>query len=270
MSTRFNVYGDESLSGEKGHVVYGLLICPIGSQQIAQDILSAVKEKFKGSADSRLHCREILHPDKRARSPWAHLNNKQALDLISNITDALADIGLETRVGHVIRSNVPDVLPGFAGKPDVRITDIKQLIPYAYGAAVGQLCFDEKYADNCSFWISPESSVITWFGGGRRQVDRLLQLNRVNSGDRVVEAMMTPVNIESKEYPPLLEVADLLAYATLRHLINKTEGKQRASDKVLEQTFKCMGPVVAEWQSAEKFGAPVEGVLQNFKFVKRH
>lgn len=241
MSTKFHIYGDESINGD--HIVYGLVIVPVETVELAETTLGDVKEKFKSPRSARFHCREVFHKEARRKTDWAHLSDKEAFDLALAITTSLAGKGLMTAVGHVVKTaNMPDI-PGVGGHPPTVIQHPKQLIPYAYQAAIGPLNFDAKYAKQCRLWIDPNVDVVSWHGTGR-QVGRLLKTNKVDIESRTIENVMIPENLESKSTPALLELADLLAYCSCRVLANSKALKTRYSDRVVEAIYKSMNPEV--------------------------
>jgi len=241
MSTMFHIYGDESIAGD--NVVYGVVIVPVEILEIAEETLAKVKVSFKASHSASFHCREVFHPDARKKSEWSHLTDKEAFDLALKITRSLGGIGLGTIVGHVNRKDCVYDFPGVGERPSMVIQDAKQLIPYAYYAALSQLTFDAKYAGLCKIWIDPDSSLIRWHGSDR-QVGRLLKINKVDINFGTLTPNLIPENLESKEKPVLLELADLLAYCSCRVLANSGKFKNRYSDRVIEEIYKSMSPVV--------------------------
>ena len=158
MTTMFHIYGDESIVGD--NIVYGLVIVPVEKLELAEATLGNVKEKFGSSRSARFHCREVFHKDARRKTEWAHLSDNEALDLALAITSSLAGMGIGTRVGHVVREAMMHDIPGVGGLPSMTIHHPKQLIPYAYQAAIGQLNFDGKYANHCKLWIEPNNICI--------------------------------------------------------------------------------------------------------------
>lgn len=263
MSTKFHIYGDESINGD--HIVYGLVIVPVEIIELAENTLGNVKEKFKSSRLARFHCREVFHKEARRKTGWAHLSDKQAFDLALAITTSLAGKGLMTAVGHVVKAaNMPDI-PGVGGLPPTLIQHPKQLIPFAYQAAIGPLNFDTKYAKQCKLWIDPNKDVVIWHGMGR-QVGRLLKTNIVDVGDKTIENVMIPENLESKCVPTLLELADLLAYCSCRVLANSKIRKTRYSDRVVEAIYKSMNPEVRRFNLVDP-SQTKESQFVNFMWV---
>lgn len=261
----FHIYGDESIV--RDNIVYGLVIVPVEKLELAEATLGNVKEKFRSSRSAHFHCREVFHKDARRKTDWAHLSDKEAFDLALAITSSLAGMGLRTRIGHVVREAIMHGIPGVGGLPSMSIQHPKQLIPYAYQAAIGQLNFDDKYANHCKLWIEPNNDVVSWFGSGR-QVERLLKTNKVNIEARTIENVMIPENLESKYRPTLLELADLLAYCSCRVLANSRTRNNPYSDRVIEAIYKSMNPVVARFNLIDP-AKTKESQLINFAFVRK-
>lgn len=264
MTTKFHVYGDESIIGN--HIVYGLVIVPVETIELAEATLGDVKEKFKSTRFARFHCREIFHKHARRKTDWAHLSDKQAFDLALAITDSLAGKGLMTAVGYIVKTdNMPDI-GGVGGLPPIVIQHPKQLIPFAYHAAIGPLHFDATYVKHCKLCIDPNKDVVDW-GGVGRQVGRLLKINKVDVEARTVGDAMIPENLESKCVPVLLELADLLAYCSCRVLANSKTMKTRYSDRVVEAIYKSMSPEVRRVNLIDSTQTK-ESQLVNFTWIK--
>jgi hypothetical protein len=117
--TIYNAYGDAS-TGETG-TFYGFLLLPEDAEEAALQMLSNVKEKFGGSSDSRLHCREMFRWDARAKSEWAHLSAEQATELCSLALNGLHDLGVKFAMGIMPVEHYPKSfrLKGKNGHPDL-------------------------------------------------------------------------------------------------------------------------------------------------------
>lgn len=264
MATKFHVFGDESINAN--HVVYALVIVPSERLERIKELFAEVKERHGAHRSSRFHCRELFAKDARRKSPWAHLNDRQAYEFAFQVCTALANQGIGTIVGHVNRNTAPLEHEGVGSIPSVRITDAKQLIPDAYQSAVCRLMFDPVYKDQCEFWIEPNTDQINW-GAGRRQVGGLLSSTRIDLEAKTLEKVFVAENSQSKEWHSLLELADLLAYCTSRHMATNTVYPKRYGDNVINAIYKSMAPVVNSMVNIS--GSP-EGVLEGFSFLKRN
>ncbi|HCL82308.1 MAG TPA: hypothetical protein DHW81_08925, partial [Nitrospiraceae bacterium] len=129
------------------------------------------------------------------------------------------------------------------------INDAKELIPFAYQGAAGQLVTNDKYNNNrCKLWVEPNSDIVRWFGS-RRHVGRLLKTNFIDSNTGSIATTMTPENLDSKERPVLLELADLLAYCSARVLENMyTTKRKRHGDRVVEAIYRSMNPRIGKFK----------------------
>lgn len=116
--TIYNAYGDAS-TGETG-TFYGFLLLPEDAEEAAIQMLSDLKEKFGGSPDSRLHCREMFRGDARAKSEWAHLSAEEATELCSLALNGLHDFGVKFAMGIMPVEHYPKSfrLRGKNGPPD--------------------------------------------------------------------------------------------------------------------------------------------------------
>lgn len=264
MATKFHVFGDESISAN--HVVYALVIVPAERVEKIENLFAEVKENHGVHRSTRFHCRELFSKDARRKSPWAHLSDRQAYDFAFQVCTALANQGIGTIVGHVNGNTAPLEFEGVGSIPSIRITDVKQLIPEAYQAAVCRLMFDPVYKDQCEFWIEPNTDQINW-GAGRRQVGGLLSSTRVDLVEKTLEKVFVAENSQSKEWRSLLEVADLLAYCTSRFMATSTLFPKRYGDNVIAAIYKSMAPTVNTMVNIS--GSP-EGVLEGFSTIKKN
>lgn len=248
MSATFHVYGDESIAGNT--IVYGLVIVPSERVELVETILGDVKEGFKASRCARFHCREVFHKDARRKTEWSHLTDDETYKLALTITKNLAGKGLSTRIGHVDMKDINHEISGLRGQKSMAIKDAKELIPFAYQGAAAQLIFDDKYNNRCRLWVEPNSDLVHWFGS-RRQVERLLKTNSIDFDAESIVTAMTPENLDSKERPVLLELADLLAYSSARVLENIYTKRNRPSDRVTEAIYRSMNPSVGKFEQID-------------------
>jgi hypothetical protein len=264
MTKKFYVFGDESINAN--HVVYALVIVPVEMVEKIENIFAEVKERHGANRSSRFHCRVLFQKDARGKSPWAHLNDRQAYDFAFQVCTALAGQGIGTIVGHVNRNTAPLEHQGVGSIPSVPITNAKQLIPDAYQSAVCRLMFDPMYKDQCEFWIEPNRDPINW-GAGRRQVGGLLSSTRIDLVAKTLEKLFVAENSQSKEWHSLLEIADLLAYCTSRYMATNTVYPKRYGDNVIAAIYKSMAPIVNSMVNIS--GSP-EGVLEGFSYIKKN
>lgn len=245
MLTTFHVYGDESIAGDT--VVYGLVIVPDEVLEFVETILANVKIRFKASPHARFHCREVFHKNARDKTEWSHLTDDESYKLALTIINDLSGKGLATRIGYVDRKTINHGIPGLKGEQHMIIRDAKELIPFAYQGAIAQLIVDNKYNNRCRLWVEPNGDLVRWFGS-RRQVDRLLNANLIDFDDKSIITAIMPENLDSKERPALLELADILAYCSARVFANTQIKRNRPSDRVMHAIYKSMNPSVGTFE----------------------
>lgn len=240
-SIAYHVFGDESIRGED--IFYGLVCVPITRLQQVESILGDVKEAFGAERSTRFHCRELFHKDARRKSAWRHLSDKAALDLALAVTSRLAGFGIRTCVGHVKRPPIGHVIEGVGSVGGMTIKHSKQFIPFAYTGAAGPLMWDSEFAGRCKLWIEPSGDLINWFGGQKRAIEGLLKTNWFDEKTGAVLTHIVPENVSSRVRPPLLDLADLLAYSSCRSICDG-QRKNRHSDRTIYAIYKSMNPNV--------------------------
>lgn len=232
----YYVYGDESIVDDT--VVYGVVIAPQSQEEEIETIIRGVKINYGASPTARFHCRQLFHHDSRRKSVWSHLSEIQCHQMAVDLTVALGGKGLMTIIGHLDGREAKKVLPSVGPHQALEIQNIKQLVPFAFLAAIAQLSLDPKFKNQIKLWVDPDSSMVKWWGGNR-QAQRLLSVGEMNFEllKRVNEVL--PQNLQTKEKPTLLEVADLLSYSSARVLAKR--GKPY--DHVFEEIVRLIAPV---------------------------
>ncbi len=235
MAIELELFGDESASNSA--VVYSIVTCPVNLRQMAEKVLDETKQAFGGVPDAVIHCRLLFPGDQRRKTLWHHLGPDDVFALCAHIARGLYSVGLRFRVGHVNTQGLPDTMV-FAGRHPATPAETKQLTRFAYTAAIAG--FEKQPGfEQIRLWVDPDRTKIEW-GGRRLQVKSV----RVTAGDieGVNELVPEPIT-EAK--PSLLQVADILAYASANALSIETrpdKDKFRAicsifSPEVLEFTF---------------------------------
>jgi len=232
----YYVYGDESIVDDT--VVYGVVIAPQTQVEEIETIIKEVKLSYRASPTVRFHCRQIFHHDTRRKSAWSHLSEIQCHQMATDLTVGLGGKGLLTTIGHLTSREARKVLPSVGQHHEVEIENIKQLVPFAFVAAIGPVALDPKFKKQIKLWVDPDSSMVKWWGGNR-QAQRLLSIGEMNFEllKRVDEVV--PQNLQTKETPTLLEIADLLSYSSARALAKR--GKPY--DYVFEDILRLIAPV---------------------------
>jgi len=232
----FCVYGDESIV--KGIVAYGLVIAPESQLEALEGIIRDVKGNYGVPPNVEFHCKETFHPDSRKKSGWSHLNQNQCYQFALDLTVSLGGKGLMTTVGHLSTNDLGKTLPPIGSLKPFVLEDSKQLVPFAFLAAAGPLHLDPKFKGKMKLWIDPDSSMVKWWGRSR-QAQRLLSVGELDSELLKRADELAPENLQTREKPTMLEIADLLSYSSARALAK--QGKK--FDYVFEEIFRLIGPV---------------------------
>lgn len=127
--------------------------------------------------------------------------------------------------------------------PGTKIVDSKQLIPFAYTSLLGIFIANKDYEDSL-FWAEPISGKVLW-GTDRRQVGQLMHAYVIDIDRNIAEKKFQPENLETKQWHPLLELADLLAYCTSFAVANKGVTLTRYGDRVKMSIFNSMAPNIS-------------------------
>lgn len=250
MTTDYHLYGDESLVD--GHVVYGIIAIPVSRLDVIETILGDVKESFGAARSAIFHCRELFHEHARRKSEWAHLSSKDVYELAFELATRLSGNGIRTAIGHVNSSAILGrEMAGVGDSPGMSLDKSGQMIPWAFQGAISQFMFDSQFKGRCKLWIEPNKDLIEWFGK-RRQVGRLLITNSVEieSDAMHLKEKLVPENLETKDAPQLLQLADFLSYCSCRVIANSGSKKSRYSDQIIKSIFDSMNPSVGKFKLA--------------------
>lgn len=231
----FHVYGDESTS--KGLAIYAAVICPEDSVFNIDETLFKLKMQYGVDPSNRLHCRVLFHKDGRRKSAWKHLSELQVHQMALDLTCALGGKGLSTTIGIVDSSILGRTVPPVGDIEEFKLSDVKQLIPFAFQGAVGPLLFDPVYRNRLKLWVDPDSSLVRWWGK-RRQATRLLSTGELVSPGMTIIDKIQAEPFEEKDRPKGLEIADLLAYSSARSLAKQG----RKYDYVFDEIVRLIGP----------------------------
>ncbi len=215
-----HLYGDESHFGNA--ITYGLVIVDAEKQSLVEVALSEVKGMFGGKPSDRIHCRELFNKHARAKTAWAHLSEKDILELMAVTGNYLRHAGATFNLGHVDRAHLPPQLeiPLHGAVPFKIPAEPKQLAAFAYTVALAGVEVHEF-----RLWIDPDHTKIEW-GAGRRQASRMPVT--------LEGKMITPEPIDGAK-PMLLDVADVLAYSAA-HFLSST-----SPDVRFEHAFRAFG-----------------------------
>jgi len=228
----FTIYGDESTSGNT--TVYGAFF--VSNSQIgrAEEILRRTKQEYGVPEGAELHCYVLFHGDHRKKSQWSDLAEEQTYAFAELLLSRLRALPCIFSVGAVHRHEYPQELPAGAGIPAGQF-ETKQLTALAFHAATIPLVQNLDRA-TVSLQVDPDPGKIRWFGKKVR-ADTNYKIP-VAGGVGQVEIIPQPI---ADPLPPLLEVADLFAYAAGRAL---SPGSCRAKDRY-EAMYRICRPLLS-------------------------
>lgn len=231
----FYVYGDESVS--RSLVIYAVVICPEDSISIVEETLFSLKAQYGVDPSNRFHCRELFHKDSRRKSAYKNLSEPQVHQMALDLTCVLGGKGLKTTIGIVDSSIIGRAILPVGDTEEFKLSDVKQLIPFAFQGAIGPLLFNPVYRNRLKLWVDPDSSLVRWWGK-RRQAARLLSTGELISPRMPIIDKLQPEPFEENSRPKGLEIADLVAYSSARSLAK--QGKKY--DYVFDEILRLIGP----------------------------
>jgi hypothetical protein len=218
----YDAFGDESAGPQ--YVSYGVVLVAADKQADANSILAQVKTRFGASADDQLHCRVLFSGQQRKKSPWAGLNITEVFTLYSELMRDLNPLMIRKIVSIGKKSEFPNSISGAQWQH----VDPNFIGPhpwsegYDFGdkhianlGAHGTMVPLSKWPgfDRVRFWPDPDTTPIETTAG-RRQFSNMLS-GFVDNGDGK-EPPRVSVMYSSGPKPPLLQIADLVAYVSQR------------------------------------------------------
>ncbi len=234
-------FGDGSVT--PSGTFYGLILLPEGSINHVLSEIDVIKQQFGSLAP--LHCRELYNNRARAKSPWAHISEGQAIDMCGNILQSLQKYEPKYLLGHIPSECYPKRfrLKGKNGHPDiVHDIDEKWLMLWCYFRAAALLDPTDFIEPpdpiiiprprNLPFWqvvisrsdpglrvrkvfLDREDTKIRWFSKSFQwiTVAKELVIERPDIGKSFL-----PVESVKNIKHNLLDVADIFVYSTGRSL----------------------------------------------------
>ncbi|HVI52077.1 MAG TPA: hypothetical protein VM661_12765 [Candidatus Sulfotelmatobacter sp.] len=224
-------YGDESI--DEKFVSYGVIAIDFDKINIAENIIIDAKTSLGAPAESRLHCRELFAGDARRKTSFSHLTTDDVFGMYEGIFRKLSSIGCRNISAVAKTSEFPKILPG--GKmetvndgierPDVYTKSVnvtgKQIAVYCAWASMIPLSKNPGFSQ-VTFIPDIDNSSIEWFHGKTEQTNPLNNFYIENSTTKQPEKLNTLVIKDNK--PPLLELADCIAYTSRRVMNNSMIG----------------------------------------------
>lgn len=175
----------------------------------------------------RIHCRTMFPPDARREGPWARFTDDEIRPFVSRVCFIMRRVIRETLVVAVPTEAA--IFPPDGGASGSK-QDPKGVASFAYSMLMAHL--RNIYPDaGLRVWIDRETTKIPW-GGKRRQAQNtryaVVELSRgADLATVVPEPMMG-------ELSPLLEVADVLAYAKLQVEVGRRDSLGEWAARLLD------------------------------------
>lgn len=232
-----DVYGDETCG--LAAVGYALLVIPRSRRATLEKLFVEVKVANGARADSEIHCSELFNEKARATSPWAHLDYQSIFELLSQVVDQLvavqsqhvvcladrasaANVDAEswrTADGRIADPQPPNFLPAFEND--------KILAVSCAGGALMEVATSLS-ADRLFFWPDPDGDTKVPWNLKPRWVDDILRQMWFGLPGGAAQIAIEPIGALK---PPLLQIADILAFAAQRSQLNNgSETTERFAD----------------------------------------
>ncbi len=235
---RVEAFGDESVSLQGDIALYSFVGFSPASIPAALEILRRAKTRFRVPAAAKLHCRVIFSKMQRDKSEWCVLRKDDPVKLCKYLSTELLPLKPLWSYGWLDRRKLkqferPDVMTiSFPGTPEAAGRDMstpfgeKLAQRFAYMAA--GIPFQQEFGEQVRFWVDRDSTQVEWFD--KKAQAHNLDLLHKSSVD------LPP------EYAGMLEIADLFAYASARHL----EKSERLGWLVFRAMHRRYGPKTSE------------------------
>ena len=248
MDAAYTIFGDESICPEKRHVVYALVIVPTRVLVDVEYALASVKTKWGGQPSSPIHCRTLLAPDQRKRTDWAHLENQQPILFLHDVVLQLGGFGIRTIVGHVDALEWR-TLKGIGDIPDLVVTNPKQLVPSAFVGATGVLWSQGEFFERCILYADTLTDSVYWYNRNKK-LSSLMKTNYASgSSPLAIDSFLQPSPFPNGVKPVLLEMADVLAYVSMRKL-SVADGSKKYSDRYMAKMFDVLAPQICTMRAS--------------------
>lgn len=218
----FQAFGDESAG--LAFVAYGTVLVPTQNIEEIETRIAKVKAEYGGSPADTLHCRVMFAPDARRKSVWSRLTMDDVFALYSCLITEVKPRIVRTIVALANKNELPDEIPGgsweHSDKDFIGPMEWAPAWPFrdkqiACFCAQGTMIPISKWPgfDAVTFWPDPDSTLIE-FSGGRRQFNQMLG-GYIDHGHGE-QPEKIKVSCSQCAKPPLLQIADLVAYVSQR------------------------------------------------------
>jgi hypothetical protein len=235
------LFGDESHSHEV--VTYAFVIVPAQRAAAVELALENAKKSYGLRADTRIHCREIFNAHARRKTEFKSFSSEDLFSFLRRLMAEAFNAGARGWVGYLDSRSVPDILlfESTTGKgvDKWNVRNLKTRMFFCYQAASGPLTHIFSPSQTKAF-VDGDKTKISHFDK-RRKVDSLRPFFPVEHNN----AKFFP-QILHGDKPPLLDLADLLAYAAARGLTKTVTSDKSAFVSIVEALDPGYSEVIFE------------------------
>jgi hypothetical protein len=164
------------------------------------------------SADAEIHCRILFHGDARRRSPFAALNPRECLELITACVEAMNAVGGTWWGTWVDRKRYPTELRLVGGR--LFRVEPKHLAGFMVASALARVDIDYGAGSTYRLAFDPDPTKIDWGLANKVQATHFLRIN-----SQVVALL--------DAHKPLLEMADVAAYTLAQSCLADSGANRR-------------------------------------------
>jgi hypothetical protein len=216
----------------------------------------------------------LFATDARAKSPWAKLSIDEVFRLYETLLANLTELKLRCIVAFARKADFPKEIPALAMQHIDLAANIppqwtkpfplgdKQLSIWCAHSAITPLAHYPGF-EKVRLWLDPDSTVVDWFSG-RRAVKNEVGNIFVDVGPGIEPpkpSSVMPVDTGSK--PSILEVADVIAYATQRGKAAKLSPNDLRFKKLMRQINAEQ--IIFGIAPDGGFGANIPNATMNYK-----
>ncbi|MEO6012745.1 MAG: hypothetical protein ABIQ30_04055 [Devosia sp.] len=220
------VYGDESCGLRA--ISYAVVVVPVFLGAVVEHGLAEIKVRYGGAPDEELHSTELLRkPERRAQLPFAHLTHEEIMQMLADVAALAQRWALQSSIALSPLPDTASPAEGAASRPmwthidgsevpfaeaDMRILEEHDKKSVARLAGISLLPVMETYPiPELRFVLDPdEDGMVRWSPSDVKLMELIEREWFPFSPGRI-----TLANVPRPK-PPLLQVADVLAFASTR------------------------------------------------------
>lgn len=241
--SRFLAFGDDSQL--ENALVYAFLIVPRHEVSRLHRKLLLIKERFKIPASTAIHCRILMHHHAREKAGLGHLTDDAAKSVIGHIIRDVNRLKCILRYCHT-------ALPLETPVQQATTPEMFQLpmVPKGILGILAQICFTVPpdgscgpTANLCEIVVAEDRTKHRFMNQARSQAHNFTS-GFTEAGAQLGEVFHIKPRIATASTEPMLEIADVLAYAcvhTLVHQKNYTFFKEQVHR--IERRSESGGPL---------------------------